>query len=165
MATATNLPASFVSGAILTADQMNNLRGAFRVLQVVAGSTSTQVVSDTTTPVDTGLTATITPQSTSNKILVCISQNGLLKITGNTSMALSVFRGGTNIGTILGQGGQTQNTDTNGFGGVSSMILDSPATTSATTYKTSFYSVANIPTVAVQHTNIVSTIVLMEISA
>jgi hypothetical protein len=31
MATPTNLPASFVSGAILTAAQQNDLRGAFRV--------------------------------------------------------------------------------------------------------------------------------------
>ena len=165
MATQTNLPASFVSGAILTADQMNNLRGAFRVLQVVAGSTATQVTSATNTPIDTSLTATITPQSTTSKILVCINQNGLLKITGDTSMAISVLRGGTNIGTILGQGGVTQSAAANGFGGVGAMILDSPATTSATTYKTQFFSVANIPTVAVQHTNIVSTIILMEISA
>ena len=41
MATPTNLPASFVAGAILTAAQQNDLRGAFRVLQVVQGTTTT----------------------------------------------------------------------------------------------------------------------------
>ena len=35
MATPTTLPASFTAGQVLTAAQMNDLRGAFRVLQVV----------------------------------------------------------------------------------------------------------------------------------
>ena len=43
MATPTTLPAAFVSGAILTADQMNNLRGAFRVLQVVTSTATANI--------------------------------------------------------------------------------------------------------------------------
>jgi hypothetical protein len=41
MATPTTLPASFVAGNILTAAQLNNLRGAFRVLQVVQATDAT----------------------------------------------------------------------------------------------------------------------------
>ncbi len=83
MATPTTLPAAFVSGAVLTADQMNNLRGAFRVLQVVSATTATAVTNNTNVQADTGLTATITPQSTSSKILVMVSQAGCEKTAGN----------------------------------------------------------------------------------
>jgi hypothetical protein len=38
MAAVTPLPATFVSGDVLTAAQMNDLRGAFRVLQVVSAT-------------------------------------------------------------------------------------------------------------------------------
>lgn len=165
MATPTNLPAAFVSGAILTAAQQNDLRGAFRVLQVIYAGTATQVTSANTTPVDTGLTATITPQSASNKILVCVQQNGLLKITNNTSMCLNLLRGASLISNIGAQIAVTGNTDNNGVGGAGIMILDAPATTSAVTYKTQFYSVDNLPTVAVQHAGAASSIVLLEISA
>ena len=43
--------------------------------------------------------------------------------------------------------------------------LDSPATTSATTYKTQFRNLPNAASVAVQPNTAVSTIILMEIGA
>jgi hypothetical protein len=43
MAAVTTLPAAFVAGNVLTAAQLNNLRGAFRVLQVVQSITTTAV--------------------------------------------------------------------------------------------------------------------------
>lgn len=134
------------------------------VLQVVYGSTSSQITSATTTPVDTGLTATITPKSSSSKVLVCIQQNGLLKITNDTYMVLNSFRDAINIGTIGTQIAVTGLLTTAGVGGAGAMILDAPATTTATTYKTSFYSGANLATVACQHAGATSTIVLMEIA-
>jgi hypothetical protein len=165
MATPTNLPATAVSGEILTAAYVNNLRGAFRILQVVYGTTATQVTSATNTPVDPGLTATITPQSVTSKILVAVQQNGLLKITNDTSMELNLFRGATLIANIGAQIGVTGSGATNGVGGAGIHLLDEPATTSATTYKTSFFSLSNLATVAVQHAGSRSTIVLMEVSA
>lgn len=165
MATPTNLPAAFVSANVLTAAQLNDLRGSFRILQVVYATTATQVTSATTTPVDTTLTATITPQSATSKILVSVQQNGLLKITSDTSMQLNLFRGATNIGNIGAQIAVTGSILTNGVGGAGIQILDEPATTSATTYKTSFFSVSNSATVAVQHAGARSTIILMEVSA
>lgn len=165
MATPTNLPAAATVGQLYTAANVNALRGAFRVLQVVYGSTATQITSASNTPVDTTLTATITPQSASSKVLVCVEQNGLLKITNDTSMTLNLFRGATNIGNIGAQIAVTGSGATNGVGGAGIQVLDEPATTSATTYKTSFFSVGNSATVAVQHAGARSTIVLMEISA
>lgn len=165
MATPTNLPAAQTTGNVLTAAYMNDLRGAFRVLQVVYGQTASQTTSASNTPVDTGLTATITPQSSSSLVLVCVQQNGLLKVTNNTSITLNTFRGATNIGNLGNEICVTGDADTNGVGGAGIMILDNPATTSATTYKTQFFSTANSATVAVQHTGARSTIILMEISA
>jgi hypothetical protein len=165
MATPTTLPASFVDGDILLASQLNALRGAFRVLQVVEGSTATQVTSATNTEIDTGLTASITPQSASSKILVCIQQNGLLKITSDTSITLNLYRGATLISVIGAQIGVTGSVATNGVGGSGIMVLDSPATTSSTTYKTRFFSLGNSATVACQHAGASSSIVLLEISA
>ena len=88
MATPTNLPAAFTVGQVLTSTQMNDLRGAFRVLQVVYATTAAQAVSTSSTYGDTGLTATITPQSADSKILVCVSQNGVHKSSGDTSVGL-----------------------------------------------------------------------------
>jgi hypothetical protein len=167
MATPTNLPAAAVSGEILTAEYVNNLRGAFRVLQVIYGSTSTPVTRDTNDFLDTGLTASITPQSTSSKILVMVSQNGCFKNSANSEnrMNLRLMRGATNIASIAGglflyTGSAISNGAT-----ASISFLDSPATTSSTTYKTQFMNPQNTAQVIVQEGSSVSTIVLMEISA
>lgn len=135
------------------------------VIQMVYGFTATQVATSSSTLIDTGLTATITPKSSTSKILVCIQQSGLLKLTNDTYMLLNLYRGASNISTILAQGGVTQNTTTTGFGGAGVMVLDEPATASAVTYKTQFNSVNNNSVTAVQHSGAMSTIVLMEVAA
>jgi hypothetical protein len=164
MATPTTLPAAFTAGQVLTAAQMNNLRGAFRILQVVAATTSTTTSSSTTTQIDTTLTATITPTSTSSKVLVYVSQNGCDKIN-NTYILLRLLRGATVINNLGVTDGFTNNNDNNRFGSISGMYLDSPATTSATTYKTQFSSGGGGASVSVQISSAESSIVLMEISA
>jgi hypothetical protein len=168
MATPTNLPAAFVSGSILTADQMNNLRGAFRVLQVVTGSTSTQVTNSTTTYADTGLSASITPQAASNKILVIVTQSACYKSAGNTENALNLrlLRDATTIQTFAALAGYTNTLLQNRFGSCSTTFLDSPASTSALTYKTQLSNNVAAADVGVQIGNVAqSTIILMEISA
>ena len=167
MATPTTLPATFVAGNILTAAQMNNLRGAFRVLQVVQGATTTQVLNSTTTRADTGLTATITPQAATNKVLVLVNQVGCTKTAGNTQNAIDLFlmRGATDIQRVAQIGLYTDSLLQN-RGSFSNAFLDSPATTSATTYKTQFANFANASQVGVQVGNVgQSTITLIEISA
>lgn len=170
MATPTTLPAAFVAGAILTADQMNNLRGAFRVLQVVYGGTATQTGNSTNTFADTGLSASITPSSSSSKVLVIVNQNGSGKTSGNAGNAiqLRLMRGATEIIVFEGLGGYTGTTISN-VGSYGTIYLDSPATTSATTYKTQFCNVTNASAVEVQNggagLTTTSTICLLEISA
>jgi hypothetical protein len=167
MATPTTLPATFVAGDILTAAQQNALRGAFRVLQVVSATTSTTVSNSTTTNADTTLTATITPQSNTSKILVLVNQNGGEKSSANAlnGLGLNLFRGATDIQLIAQAAGYTGSAVVNRPGTLSSAYLDSPATTSATTYKTMFRNNFASAASSVQVGSEVSTITLMEISA
>ena len=164
MATPTTLPAAFVAGNVLEASQLNNLRGAFRVLQVVAATYSTQVASSSATLADTGLTATITPSATSSKVLVYVSQNGVGKVN-NANAVIKLLRGASVINTLDESAAYTNSAADNRIGSVSGMYLDTPATTSATTYKTQFSSALGNASVYVQLGGSTSSIVLMEISA
>jgi hypothetical protein len=169
MATPTNLPIASVSGDVLTAAYVNGLRGAFRVLQVAApGVTSTQVTNSTTTYADTGLEATITPQSATSKILVIVAQSACYKSAGNTENALNLrlLRGATTIQTFANLAGYTGTALQNRFGTCSTIYLDSPASTSALVYKTQLANNNATAEVGVQVGNTAqSTMILMEISA
>jgi len=166
MAAVTTLPAAAVAGEILTAAYVNNLRGAFRVLQVVQGFTSTAVSNSTTTFADTGLTATITPSSTSSKILVLVSQAGISNNgAAGAGTTCNILRNGVEqqiFAYSVGYSGSAAITRHNAAG----FLLDSPATISAVTYKTQFKNIAAVASVSVQVDSAVSsTIILMEISA
>ena len=135
-----------------------------KVVQIVYGSTVTETSSSSNTYVDTTLTATITPTSASNNILVLVTHGANQKETNNTSMAMRLYRGATSIAQIMVDGGKDGGTGRNDFGGTSLNYLDSPATTSATTYKTQFMSQANNAIVYVQTGGSRSSIVLMEVT-
>jgi hypothetical protein len=166
MATPTNLPASFSAGNVLTATQQNNLRGAFRILQVVQGSTSTVTSNSTTTYTDTTLTATITCQSATSKVLVLVSHGSVYKSGGNVfnGVNLRLLRGATVISTF-GAGIGYTGTALDLTNSCSTSYLDSPATTLATTYKTQFANNAAAASVQVQVSSSLSTIILLEVSA
>ncbi len=166
MATPTNLPAAFTAGQVLTSTQQNDLRGAFRVLQVVQSVYSAVIVSNsTTTMADTNLTATITPQSTSSKILVTVHQT-FSKTPGsvNNAVGARIVRGSTAVHTFAVAHGYTNSLLDNIFV-LSAMYLDSPNTTSATTYKTQFANFTAAASVSANTNNTPATITLMEISA
>ena len=167
MAAVTTLPAAFVANTVLTAAEMNALRGAFRVLQVVSATTQTPVANSTTTYADTGLTVTITPSSSSSKILILVAQNGGYKTAGNAGNAINckLVRTATEIGFFGVETGYNGLAQELILGSMSSFILDSPATTSATTYKTQFANRVNAASVSVQLNNAQSTIIACEISA
>lgn len=136
MATPTSLPASFTSGQILTATNMNDVRGAFRILQVVESANDTTLRSSTsTTPVDSGLTLTITPQATSNKILCVYLVQGYANAS-LTGLGLRLVRGSTAVVSDLDNcyGSASGNAINNTF-----FYIDNPATTSATTYKIQYW--------------------------
>ena len=134
------------------------------VLQVVSANYSTGVSNSTSTFADTGLTATITPKFATSKVLVLISQNGITK-SGSTSCAVKFFRNATELGYLGWNMGYTATGDINYVSGASVSYLDSPATTSATTYKTQFNSRQNVAGTQVQDAGATSTITLLEIAA
>ena len=120
-----------------------------KVLQVVQGSLNTGVANNTFSEVDTGLSATITPLSTSSKILVLVYHGGVAKETGNagSSCVLEVYRGATRI--VVDQTNGYTGTDSTNMMSWSASYLDSPNTTSATTYKTMFYNFVNAAGVSI----------------
>jgi len=142
--------------------------GGGKVLQVVQGSTSTETRSSSNTLIDTTLSASITPSSSSNKVLVTVFQNGCDKSAANSGnqMVLKLLRGASVITTFGNNVTYTNSAISNSIGTVGTMYLDSPATTSATTYKTQFSNGNNTANVGVQGTGgETSIITLMEISA
>ena len=170
-----NLPIG-TTGQVLTADttvspykvKWATPASGGKVLQVVYGSTTTQTANSTSTYADTTLSATITPTSATSKVLVLVSQNGVSKDTGNTGAQLRLLRGATVIQTFSGSVSFTNSTTPTRLDGVSSTnYLDSPATTSATTYKTQFASRTNTAVVQVQVTggDDKSSMILMGIGA
>jgi len=165
MPTPTALPGSFTAGDVLTAANMNLLRGAFRVLQVVTATTNSQINNATTTFVDTTLTVTITPSLSSSKILVLGFQAGCGKDSADIRGELELARGATLIHKFETFYGHTSNSDVNFVGSCGFVFLDSPATTSATTYKTQFKSSAAAGNLYVQVAGAVSSIAALEISA
>ena len=135
------------------------------VLQVVHGSTSTAVSNSTSTLADTGLTATITPKFATSKILVIVNQSDIYKQTNDTSCRIQLIRNSTSILQFAAFASGTAST-ANNLTAAGASWLDSPATTSAVTYKTMFLSVGNTPTITLQFTggSSTSTITLMEIA-
>jgi hypothetical protein len=135
------------------------------VLQIVHGTTATKVTNSTSTYADTGLSATITPTSATSKILILISHPNTQKSSGNSSngVQFNLVKNGTQIreiasdynftGTVL-----TLNTT------FSFTYYDSPASTSALTYKTQFRNGLVAGSVSVQDDNFMSTITLLEIA-
>jgi hypothetical protein len=141
MATPTTLPATFVAGNVLTAAQMNSLRGAFRVLQIASVTKTDTFTTGSSTYTDlTGLTLTITPSSTSSQILVAYSVQASGQ-AGTNMGGIQIVRGATAIGNAAAASNRSvANTvipelGAAVFGQVTNTFLDSPATTSATTYK------------------------------
>ena len=164
MATPTNLPAAFTVGQVATAAQLNDLRGAFRVLQVVSASHSTETNNTTNTYADTGLSATITPQATTSKILIVTTQL-CYKSAGNAGNAvyLRLLRDSTSI--LEYPLNLYNNVAQEAYGTFSMHILDSPNTISARTYKMQFRNFLNASLARVQAASSPSQITLMEISA
>jgi len=117
--------------------------GGGKVLQVVQGTASTDTTISTSTFTDTGLTATITPSSASSKILVILTQPAILYMASTTAVSgkYQLLRGATAIWTQpddslgVGAGGNGANYVLYNWL-LPLTYLDSPATTSATTYKT-----------------------------
>ena len=110
------------------------------VLQVVNfRSTGFNTTTTSTSYVDTGIEASITPSSTSSKILVIANLNGLYKSNSDNVVSTRLLRGSTELGDIDSMNTYTDSTAASAAG-ASISYLDNPSTSSAVTYKVQFAS-------------------------
>ena len=141
--------------------------GGGKVLQVVSTAVTGEYTSTTTTYSDL-FSATITPVSTTSKILVLLSLNSCASWNNNTHIEVKLLRDSTILGYPASNAANTESTARSGVGSISIDYLDSPSTTSAITYKTQLRSAKGGSYVRVNTTYYVSstsTITLMEIGA
>ena len=105
-----------------------------KVLQVVNATSTSATDSSTQSFVATNLTASITPTSSSNKILIIAS--GCYDLNGNARQALfAVYRNSTNISGGSGTSfSQPYSTNSRQISTLSVNQLDTPNTTSSTSY-------------------------------
>ncbi len=130
--------AELIDGSIdtahIAADQITSaIMPTGSVLQVIQTSDTAQTeLTTTATWTDVVPTATITPTSSSSKILVLHSAGGMSSCA-NGSQSIRLLRGATEICTHARQG--YQSTTASVPINWDMKFLDSPSTTSATTYK------------------------------
>lgn len=138
--------------------------GGGKVLQVIQGTHSTGVTTTSSTYVTTNLTASITPSSSSNKVLIMTTLTVSNRASGGEMMC-SLFRGSTNIITDGTQDGFNQNFNNAGRqdATASCVFLDSPSTTSSTAYSVRIK--AQSGTAESMSEGTTGSIILMEISA
>ena len=123
---------SIASGSVLQAPG--------HVLQVTAGGTTSRITTTSTSYADIGVSASITPSSTSSKVLIMVTGVMGNSAAGNRTTII-MKRGDTEIGSGTGATNnefssmlQEANSGYH-YSGFGQTFLDSPSTTSATTYK------------------------------
>ena len=139
------------------------------VLQVVQGTYSTITSSTTNTWANTGITTSITPKFSTSKILVSAYVQGCTKSASGTQIALRINRNSTTIITFATNAADNTSSIGIDIGTIATEYLDSPATTSSTTYTVQLANDANTGTVYINNNYflgaVTSTITLMEIAA
>jgi hypothetical protein len=138
--------------------------GGGKVLQVIQDTQTSATTSSSSAYADTGLSVSITPSSATSKVLVLVNGTcGRSNANSSQGVGLKLVRNSTDIQQI-----HDLNTYTGGSlrfeTTFSAAYLDSPATTSATTYKIQLAAYANAASVWVNDWG-VSTIIVMEIGA
>jgi hypothetical protein len=168
-------------GVITTAELAPGAGG--KILQVVQSVKSDQAILNSTSMTDiTGLSASITPASTANKVLVLVD----FKYGGvGSGAALNLVRGSTNL--YQGSGANSRpaythflygwvDTGAAYYGCSSEMIsfLDSPSATSSTTYKIQCANINNTYPLYINYpaydasaykASVASSITLLEVAA
>ena len=114
------------------------------VIQVVQSQLSGATATTSTSFVTSGLSASITPSSASNKVLAVLSGGGQYgAASGIKNNQTTIYRGGVNLGSSTENSLERLylNNGTEAAVPHSASILDSPNTTSSTTYTAYFKAV------------------------
>jgi len=138
--------------------------GGGKVLQVIHAFTTTIFSTSSTTMADIGLSAAITPSSTSNKILV-FGNIGAIETSGANYGGGRLLRDSTSIIADIDRGIGYTADSTRQFTNSPFFILDSPSSTSSLTYKLQFRVPAGGGTITTQTNDSRSAITLMEVAA
>ena len=146
--------------------------GGGKVLQVVSATTTSTATINSTTFTDSNLTATITPTLSTSKILVLTTQSvRSIRSAADTAGNIRLVRDSTAIYTFDNRNGLAFDIQSSNITNIrlitSITYLDSPATTSATTYKIQgnvAEAVGNSELIF-QNNSIPGSIILLEIGA
>lgn len=136
------------------------------VIQVVSATQSSQVSTASTSFVTTGLTASITPQFSTSKILAIHSDSGSRTGASGNGLIVTLYRNGSNVtssGTSPYWLNYIQSNAAIVVGNCSFTYLDSPASTSSITYTVYVASYNTASTVIYNTGTGLNTLVLMEI--
>ena len=135
------------------------------VVQMQSGFTQTQVATTSTGRVDTGINATITPRFSNSTILIQAQISTRRPTSGSAGMGFDIRRNGT---VVLNQGANYylyNSADVSGATGVPLYYVDSPASTSALTYRIFFASYSGSAVDVQDDNSYRSYIILWEIAA
>ena len=146
-----------------------------KVLQAVTATSTSATFAYNTTFIDSGLSASITPSATSSKILVFVTQHFIVRRSSSAfGGSITLYRGSTKLTNDINGSdpykihmnitGATYVEQQNDF---NTTYLDSPNTTSATTYKTMIGAAYgnNSALMGVSNDGTASYITLLEIGA
>ena len=155
------------TGTIALQNQLSGLASASMptgsVLQVVHGmNQSTVTTTSSSSYASTGASATITPSSTSSKIWIITKTTG--RGTSATDTLTAIFRGTVSGTNLTGNASTKYNHSNSEPSDMVNTHLDSPNTTSATTYTLGIRPSVNGQTVYANDANTEGTITLMEIA-
>jgi hypothetical protein len=159
------LPDGIVDTDMLAAAAVTaSKRGAGAILQVIHGSTTTYFQTSSDTMADIGLSASITPSSSSNKVLVFGNIGGIETSADDGYGGGRLLRDSTSIIADIDRGiGYTADSTRQGTN-AQFFILDTPSSTSSITYKVQFRRQGS-GTITTQTNSSRSAITLMEVAA
>lgn len=158
------------AGSVLKADgTLWAAKPGGKILQVVQGLTSTQVMTNGSAWLDTGLQVTITPLLADSKILLLITQSGVIKLSGSSNwLELSLWRDTTLLaafGKVIGYVAPSNAAAS--AGSQSGSFAEQPNVITPVTYRTRMSCAGGGASgVVVQHGNAATSVLIaMEVAA
>ena len=142
---------------------------AGQVIQVITATDSTERDTSSTSFVTASntLSVAITPSSASNKVFVTVSTTAGTPDYNNRTMFFTIYRGATDLGAASDKGlssykGTYAPDAASGAQGLTMSILDSPNTTSSTTYQV-YYRVVGAVDSVINYQNMKASITAFEV--